>query len=171
MSGAKPTENGTGRSLAAAQPHLGTDVTCSLMEETGRLLRARSVWHGVTAACCLSPGQGVVGSHRRRCSGFCPDRREGSHRSQWLWSQGALKITQLQPAAMGRVANHRLRAASNLECLLQWGTHNLFQRLNTPQVKNLLLSPNLNLPSLSLKPFPLALPLSDCVKSRPPSCL
>jgi len=35
MSEAKPTENGTGCLLPAAQPHLGTDVTWSLMEETG----------------------------------------------------------------------------------------------------------------------------------------
>ena len=109
MSEAKPTENGTGCLLPAAQPHLGTDVTWSLMEETGRLLRALSVRHGVTAVCCLSPGQGVVGSHRTGCSGFSPDWREGNHRSERLRPEGALKITQPRPAATGRVASHQLR--------------------------------------------------------------
>ena len=41
---------------------------------------------------------------------------------------------------------------------------NLFQCVTTLCVKNFLLISNLNLPCLSLKPFPLALPLSALVQ-------
>ena len=51
-----------------------------------------------------------------------------------------------------------------LECLQGWGIHSLLgqpvQCVTTPWVKNFLLTSNLNLPCLSLKPFPLALSLS-----------
>jgi len=48
---------------------------------------------------------------------------------------------------------------------------NLFQCVTTLWVKNFLLGSNLNLPCLSLKPFPLVPSLSTLVNSYSPSCL
>ena len=48
---------------------------------------------------------------------------------------------------------------------------NLFQSITTLWVTDFLLISNLNLPHLSLKPFPLVLSLSTLVNSRSPSCL
>ena len=47
----------------------------------------------------------------------------------------------------------------------------LFQHLTTLLEKNFFLTSNLNLPSFSLKPFPLLLSPSTCVKSWFPTCL
>ena len=63
----------------------------------------------------------------------------------------------------------------SLECLQEWGIHNLlgnlFQCVATFCDKNFLLISKLNLPFLSLKPFFLVLSLFTLVNSRPPSCL
>ena len=60
-----------------------------------------------------------------------------------------------------------------LECLQGWGIHSLLgqpvQCVTTLCVKNFLLISNLNLPCLSLKPFPLV--LSTLTNSYSPSCL
>jgi len=57
-----------------------------------------------------------------------------------------------------------------LECLQGWGIHNLLgqpvQCVTTLCVKNFLPVSNLNLPCLSLKPFPLVLSLSTLVNSH-----
>jgi len=62
-----------------------------------------------------------------------------------------------------------------LECLQGWGIHSLLgqpvQCVTTLCVKNCLLISNLNLPCLSLRPFPLVLSLSTLVNSQSPSCL
>ena len=62
-----------------------------------------------------------------------------------------------------------------LECLQGWGIHSLLgqpiQCITTLWVKNFFLISNLNLPCLSLKPFPLALSPSTLVNSHTPSCL
>jgi len=62
-----------------------------------------------------------------------------------------------------------------LECLQGWGTHtslhNLFQCLTTLIVKNFFLISYLNLPSFSLKPFPLMLSLQTLLKNLFPSSL
>ena len=62
-----------------------------------------------------------------------------------------------------------------LERLQEWDIHNLLgqpvQCVTTLWVKNFLLISNLNLPCLSLKPFPLVLSLSTLVNSHSPSCL
>ena len=62
-----------------------------------------------------------------------------------------------------------------LECLQGWGIHSLLgqpvQCITTLWVKNFFLISNLNLPCLSLKPFPHVLSLSTLVNSRYPSCL
>ena len=62
-----------------------------------------------------------------------------------------------------------------LGCLQGWGIHSLLgqpvQCVTTLWVKNFLLISNLNLPCLSLKPFPLVLSLFTLVNSRSPSCL
>ena len=62
-----------------------------------------------------------------------------------------------------------------LECLQGWGVHNL---LGQPVPvchhlceKNFLLISDLNLPYLSLRPFPLVLSLSTLVNGHSPSCL
>ena len=60
-----------------------------------------------------------------------------------------------------------------LECLQGWGIHSLLgqpvQCVTTLWVKNFLLISNLNLPCLSLRPFPLVLSLSTLVNSHSPS--
>ena len=62
-----------------------------------------------------------------------------------------------------------------LECLQGWGIHSLLgqpvQYVTTLWGKNFLLITNLNLPCLSLKPFPLVLSLPTFVNSRSLSCL
>jgi len=62
-----------------------------------------------------------------------------------------------------------------LECLQGWGIHSLLgqpvQCVTTLWGKNFLLISNLNLPCLSLKPFPLVLSLSTLTNSHSPSCL
>ena len=61
-----------------------------------------------------------------------------------------------------------------LECLQGWGIHSLLgqpvQCVTTLWGKNFLLISDLNLPCLSLKPFPLVLSLSTLVNSRCLSC-
>ena len=98
---------------------------------------------------------------------------------EWLRLEGTLKITQFQPSAMGRAARHQLRlprAPSHLAlstCSDGASTaspDSLFQGVTTLWVKTFFRTPNLNLPSSSLKPVPLVPSLSDCVKSWPPSC-
>ena len=62
-----------------------------------------------------------------------------------------------------------------LRCFQGWGIHNLLgwpiPVHHHPRVTNFLLISNLNLPCLSLKPFPLVLSLSTLINSRSPSCL
>ena len=62
-----------------------------------------------------------------------------------------------------------------LECLQGWGIHSLLgwavPVCHHLCVKNFLLISNLNLPCLSLKPFPLVLSLSNLVNSHSPSYL
>ena len=62
-----------------------------------------------------------------------------------------------------------------LECLQGWGIHSLLgqpvQCVTTLLGKIFLLISNLNLPCLSLKPFPLVLLLPTLVNSHSPSCL
>ena len=81
---------------------------------------------------------------------------------------------------MGRVANHQTRlprATSSLalnasrDQASTTSLGNLFHCVTTLCVKNFLLISNLNLPCLSLKPFPLVLSLSTLVNSCSPSCL
>ena len=97
---------------------------------------------------------------------------------EWLGLEGTPRIITFHfPAAGGATNLHiwhspRLpRAPSNLviEHLQGWGIHSLsgqlFQHLTALSVKNFSLISNLNLPSLSLKPFPLVLSLSTRVKS------
>jgi len=59
-----------------------------------------------------------------------------------------------------------------LECLQGWGIHSLLgqpvQCITTLCVKNFLLISNLNLPCLSLKPFPLVLSLFNLINSHSP---
>jgi len=75
-------------------------------------------------------------------------------------------IIEFQPPAMCRVANHQTRlprATSSLalnasrDGASTTSLGNLFQCVTTLCVKNFLLISNLNLPCLSLKPFPLVL--------------
>ena len=81
---------------------------------------------------------------------------------------------------MRRVANHqtRLPRATSSLALKASGDGastaslgNLFQCFTTLCVKNFLLISKLNLPCLSLKPFPLVLSLSTLVNSYSTSCL
>lgn len=91
-----------------------------------------------------------------------------------------LRISQIQPAAVGSADNHQLRlprvpsslalsASSDMASTASPGS--FFQYLTTLFVKNFLLTPNLNLPSFSLKPLSLVLSISNCIKSLSPSCL
>ena len=65
-----------------------------------------------------------------------------------------------QPAAQAAQSHIQ----PGLECLQGWGIHSLLEQpvqcVTTLWVKNFLLISNLNLPCLSLKPFPLVLSLS-----------
>lgn len=61
---------------AGSSAHLGMDVTCSLMEEMGRLGRELPAMLGVDSVCSLSARQGAVGSQGTGCSAFSPERRE-----------------------------------------------------------------------------------------------
>lgn len=71
---------GTGRRCllpaAGSSAHLGMDVTCSLMEEMGRLGRELPAMLGVDSVCSLSARHGAVGSQGTGCSAFSPERRE-----------------------------------------------------------------------------------------------
>ena len=78
---------------------------------------------------------------------------------------------------MGRVATHQIRLPSSPSNLTLSTSRDgastvslgsLCQSLTTLWVKDFFLTSNLNLPSSSLKLFPLVLSLSDCVKSRSP---
>ena len=89
-------------------------------------------------------------------------------------------IISFQPPAMCRVANlqTRLPRATSSVALnasrdgaSTTSSGKLFQGATTLCVKNFLLISNLNLPCLSLKPFPLVLSLSTVVNSHSPSCL
>jgi len=84
------------------------------------------------------------------------------------------------PPAMCRVANHQTRlprATSSLalnasrDGASTTSLGNLFQCFTTLWVKNFLLISNLNLPCLSLKPFPLVLSLFTLANSHSASCL
>ena len=76
-----------------------------------------------------------------------------------------------QPAAQAAQSHIQ----PGLECLQGWGIHSLLgqpvQCVTTLWVKNCLLISNLNLPCLSLKPFPPVLSLPTHVNSHSPSCL
>ena len=84
------------------------------------------------------------------------------------------------PPAIGRVTNHQTRlprATSSLALNVSRDGAStasvgiLFQCVTTLCVKNFLLISNLNLPCLSLRPFPLVLSLSTLVNSCSPSCI
>ena len=81
---------------------------------------------------------------------------------------------------MCRVTNHQTklpRATSSLALSASrdgastTSLGNLFQCVTTLCVKNFLLISNLNLPYLSLRPFPLVLSLFTLINSRPLSCI
>ena len=81
---------------------------------------------------------------------------------------------------MCRAANHQTRLPRATSSLASNASRdgasttslgNLFQCVTTLWVKNFLLISYLNLPCLSLKPFPLVVSLSTLVNSRSPSCL
>ena len=76
-----------------------------------------------------------------------------------------------QPAAQAAQSHIQ----PGLECLQGWGIHSLLgqpvQYVTTLWGKNFLLISNLNLPCLSLKPFPLVLSLCALVNNHSPSCL
>jgi len=93
----------------------------------------------------------------------------------WKGPQWSLSFN---PPAMCRVANHqtRLPRATSSQALngsrdgaSTTSLGNLFQCVTTLCVKNFLPISNLNLPCLSLKPFPLVLSLFTHVNSRTPS--
>ena len=71
-----------------------------------------------------------------------------------------------QPAAQAAQSHIQ----PGLECLQGWGIHSLLgqpvQCLTTLWVKNFLLISNINLPCLSLKPFPLVLSQSTLLNSH-----
>jgi len=93
---------------------------------------------------------------------------------------GTLKIISFQTPAMGRDTFHQtrlLRAPSSLalntatEGAVTASLGNLCQGLTTHRVKNFFLISNLNLPSFSLKTFPLVLSLHALAKSPSPAFL
>ena len=87
-------------------------------------------------------------------------------------------IIEFQPPATCRVTNHQTRLPRATSSLALNASRdgastislgNLFQCVTTLCVKKFLLISNLNLPCLSLKPFPLVLSLSALVNSCSPS--
>ena len=81
---------------------------------------------------------------------------------------------------MCRIANHQTRLPRATSSLALNASRdgastaslgNLFQCVTTLWVKNFLLISNLNLPCLSLKPFPLVLSLTTLINSCSPSCI
>jgi len=96
---------------------------------------------------------------------------KGNHRiTEWLGLEGTLRITELQPPAMGRVALTRPSCPGrHPTCPWMppgiWGTHS-FSGQPVPSPHNPLSKeflPNLNFPSFNWKPFPFVPSLSDCV--------
>ena len=86
-------------------------------------------------------------------------------------------LIEFQPPAMCRVDNQQTRlprATSSLalnasrDGASTTSLGNLFQCITTLCVKNFLLISNLNLPCLSLKPFPLVLSLFNLINSHSP---
>jgi len=83
-----------------------------------------------------------------------------------------LKITELQPPAMGLLPPHPDSGCPGLHAW-PWapsGMGQQYQGLIAHCVQNFSLTFNLNLPSSSLKLLPLVLSLSDCVKTKSLSC-
>ena len=86
-------------------------------------------------------------------------------------------IINFKPPAMYRVTNYYTgmpRATSSLAMNASregasTTSLNLFQCSTTPYVKNFFLISNLNLPCLSLKPFPLVFSPSTLINSHSPS--
>jgi len=91
--------------------------------------------------------------------------------TMFIWFQPPCYVQGRQPA--DQAAQSHIQPG--LQCLQGWGIHSLLgqpvQCVTTLWVKNFLLISNLNLPCLSLKPFPLVLSLSTLVNSCSPSCL
>ena len=101
-----------------------------------------------------------------------------NHRMAWVekdhndhWVPTPCYVQGHQPPAQAAQSH----VQPGLECLQGWGIHSLLgqpvQCATTPWGKIVLLISNLNLPCLSLRPFPLVLLLSTLVNSRSPSCL
>jgi len=96
----------------------------------------------------------------------------GVRTTEWL----KLEPTQFQPLPWAGYSPPAQAAQSaiqlSLECFQGWGTHNLSgqqnQHLTAHGVKNFFLTPNLNLPSFSLKLCTRILSLSGCIRRRPP---
>lgn len=107
-----------------------------------------------------------------------PTRVDIRH-TEWLRLEGILKVMQFQFLAVGCLPP--IRSGPRIPCNLSLSIFrvrapttslgNLFQCLTSLWVKNFFLTPNVNFPSFSLKPFPLALSLSDHVKYCSPSFL
>ena len=99
---------------------------------------------------------------------------------EWPGLKRTTMIIQFQPPCYVQGHQPPDQAAQShiqpgLECIQRWGIHSLLgqpvQCVTTLCVKNFFLISNLNLPCLSLRPFPLVLPLSTLINSRSPSCL
>ena len=106
------------------------------------------------------PGQGVL--------------RRGHRNTEWFGWEGTLQTIQFQPPAISRDIFHQprvLKAPSNLalnparEGAATASVGNLGQGLTTLTGKNFFPISHLNLPSVSLEPFPLVLSLHLLVKS------
>jgi len=100
--------------------------------------------------------------------------------TEWLGPGGFFKIMLFQTPCHGLVATHQIRLPRPLSNLVLNTSRDgastaslgsLCQGLTALWVKSFFLPSNVNLPSLSLKPLPLVLSLSDCVKCQFPSCL
>ena len=99
---------------------------------------------------------------------------------EWPGLKRTTMIIELQPPCCVQGHQPADQAAQShiqpgLESLQGWGIHNILgqpvQCVTTLWVKNFLLTSNLNLPCLSLKPFPLVLSLSTLVNSPSSSWL
>ena len=112
---------------------------------------------------------------RRQCSPTEHRVIESYHRiTEWPGLKRTTVLIQFQPPAMCRVASLQTmlpRATSSValnasrDGASTTSSGNLFQCFTTLCMKNFLLTSNLNLPCLSLRPFPLVQSLSIHVKS------
>jgi len=97
----------------------------------------------------------------------------GNHRMAWVEKDHNDHLVPTPCYVQGRQPADQAAQSHiqpGLECLQGWGIHSLLgqpvQCITTLWVKNFLLISNLNLPCLSLKPFPLVLSLSTLVNSH-----